>query len=385
MKFLPLVWKNLMRRKVRTSFTMMSILVAFFLFGLLAAIRIAFSMGVDVAGADRLVSMHKLSFILPLPLSYGQRIAQLNGITQITYANWFGGVYKDPKNNFAQFAVEPTSYLRTYPEIRLPEAQKQAWLADRGGAVVGRSLADRFGFKVGDHIPIQGTIYLHKDGSRLWDFTIDGIYDAAKGFDTSGMLFQYEYLKEGIGASFSKDQVGWYITRIADPRQAQPTAERIDALFANSPAETKTQTEKAFANSFANQVGNIGTILTGILSAVFFTILLVAGNTMAQSVRERINELAVLKTLGFTNPRVMGLVLAESCLIAVSAGCIGLALAWAFASLGDPTRGKLPVFYMPARDVVLGVVLALALGLIAGLLPALQAMRLRIVDALRRI
>ena len=385
MKFLPLVWKNLMRRKVRTSFTMMSILVAFFLFGLLAAIRIAFSMGVDVAGADRLVSMHKVSFIRPLPLSYSQRIAQMKEVSRVTHASWFGGVYKDPKNFFAQMAVEPVTYLQTYPEIRLPEAQKKAWLADRGGAIVGRVLANRFGFKVGDHIPIQGTIFIHKDGSRLWDFTVDGIYDAAKGFDTSGMLFQYEYLKEGIGGSFAKDQVGWYITRINDPQHAQQIADRIDAMFANSPAETKTATEKAFAGNFAKQVGDIGTIITGILSAVFFTILLVAGNTMAQSVRERINELAVLKTLGFTNPQVMGLVLAESCIITVTAAAAGLGLAWLFDSRGDPTPGYLPVFYMPARDLVLGFVLAVGLGLIAGLLPALQAMRLRIVDALRRV
>jgi putative ABC transport system permease protein len=385
MKYLPLVLKNLLRRKVRTSFTVLSILVAFFLFGLLAAIRIAFGMGANVAGADRLVTIQKVSLIMPLPISYGDRIAQIKGVTQVTHASWFGGIYKDPRNFFPQMAVDPASYFRVYPELILPEDQKRAWLADRSGAIVGRVTATRFGLKVGDHIPIQGTIFIHKDRSRLWDFTIDGIYDAAKGFDTSALFFQYDYLKEGIGSSYAKDQVGWYIFRVADPQHAPQIADQIDSLFANSSAETKTTTEKAFAQGFAKQVGDIGTIITGILSAVFFTILLVAGNTMAQSVRERINELAVLKTLGFTNGRVMALVLAESCLIVLFAASLGLGLARAFVSRGDPTPGFLPVFYMPNGDLLLGFLLAVALGVVAGLLPAVQAMRLRIADALRRV
>jgi putative ABC transport system permease protein len=384
MKFLPLVWKNLARRKVRTIFTALSIVIAFLLFGILSAIRVAFGAGVDVTGADRLMTTHKVSIILPLPISYGEQIARVPGVTKITHANWFGGIYKDPKNFFAQYAVEPATYLEIFPEIKLPEAQKRAWLADRTGAIVGRVTADRFGFKVGDHIPIQATIFIKRDGSRMFDFTIDGIYDGPKGFDTSAFVFQYDYLKEA-SPGYSANQVGWYVFRIADPRHAQQVVNRVDALFANSPAETKTATEKAFAEGFAKQTGNIGAIIGAIVSAVFFTMLLVAGNTMAQSVRERTSEIAVLKTLGFGNGQVMGLVLAESCLLALSAAALGLGVAWLIDSRGDPTGGFLPVFYLPPRDLLLGLLLAAAFGLLTGLLPAYQAMRLPIVDALRRV
>jgi putative ABC transport system permease protein len=382
MKFLPLVWKNLGRRKVRTLFTALSIVVAFLLFGILAAIRLAFRAGVDVTGADRLMVTHKVSIILPLPIAYGDRIAQVPAVRQVTHANWFGGIYKEPKNFFPQMAVDPPTYLALYPEIRLPEAQQRAWLGDRTGAIVGRVTAKRFGFKVGDRIPIQATIYRKRDGTRNWEFTIDGIYDAAKGVDTSGFFFHYDYLKE---AAVFSNQVGWYIIRIADPQHAQQVVDRIDGLFANSPAETKTATEKAFAEGFAKQVGDVGAIITGIVSAVFFTMLLVAGNTMAQSVRERTSELAVLKTLGYGDGLVLGLVLLESGVLTLAGATLGLGLAWLVTSRGDPTGGYLPVFYLPPRDLALGVGLAVTLGLAAGLLPAFQAMRLRIVDALRRV
>jgi putative ABC transport system permease protein len=382
MRFLPLVWKNLGRRKVRTLFTALSILVAFLLFGVLAAIRVAFSAGVDVTGADRLTVIHRVSIILPLPISYGDRIARVPGVREVTHANWFGGIYKDPKNFFAQMGVDPATYLDIYPEIKLPEAEKRAWLADRTGAIVGRVTAKRFGIKVGDRVPILGTIFTRKNGGRIWEFTIDGIYDAAQGFDTSGMFFHYDYLKE---AAFASNNVGWYVIRIADPQHAKQLVDRIDALFANSSAETKTSTEKALAESFAKQIGDVGAIITGIVSAVFFTMLLVAGNTMAQSVRERTSELAVLKTLGYGDGLVMGLVLLESCVLALVAGGLGLALAWLIDSRGDPTGGYLPVFYMPSRDLALGLALAVLLGVTAAALPAWKAMRLRIVDALRRV
>ncbi|HVT19024.1 MAG TPA: FtsX-like permease family protein [Thermoanaerobaculia bacterium] len=383
MKFLPLLWKSLMRRKVRTIFTALSVLIAFLLFGILSAIRVAFGMGVDVTGADRLAVIHKVSLILPLPISYGDRIAAVPGVKQVTHANWFGGIYQDPKNNVIEFAVDPKSYLDIYPEIVLPEDQKRAWLEDRTGAIVGPEVAKRLGWKVGDHIPIQGTIFRRRDGSRTWDFNLDGIYTTnKKGFDTSAMLIHYDYVKE---ARFAQGIVGWYIFTIADPQRAGAIANRVDALFANSPFETKTTTEKAFAEGFAKQVGDIGTIITSIVTAVFFTILLVAGNTMAQSVRERTGELAVLKTLGFRDGQVLALVLAESCFLALVAAAIGLALAWVFTLGGDPTHGLLPVFFIAPHDFVAGALLAVLLGLITGLLPGVRAMRLRIVDALRRV
>ncbi len=384
MKFIALVLSNLRRRKVRTLFTLLSIFIAFLLFGFLSAIRVAFGAGASVTGADRLMTTHKVSIILPLPLSYQERIAQVPGVKEVTHANWFGGIYKDPKNFFPQYAVEPQSYLDIYPEVQLPPAQKQAFLADRAGAIVGAVTAKRFGFKVGDHVPIQATIFRRRDGSKIFDFNIDGIYTAPEGFDTSGFIFQYDYLKES-SPGYSTNQVGWYIFRVTDPKLSQQVADHVDALFANSSAETKTATEKAFAEGFAKQTGNIGQIITFIVAAVFFTLLLVAGNTMAQSVRERTSELGVLKTLGFSNRLVLALVLIESCLLALAAAVPGLAIAWLIAHRGDPTGGFLPIFYVPAADLAVGLGLACALGLVTGILPAYQAMRLRIVDALRRV
>jgi putative ABC transport system permease protein len=387
MKYLHLVWSNLKRRKVRTILTVLVIMVGFFLFGYLAAIRKAFSMGVDVTGVDRLLVINKVTLILPIPISYKERIAAVPGVEAVTHLNWFGGIYKDPQTpQFGQMAVDAETFLDLYPEYILPPEQKKAWLADRAGAIVGRVTAERFGFKVGDKIPIQGTFMRKQDGSANWEFNVSGIYDGAeKGTDTSSLYFHYDYMNEGA-AGGNLGIVGWYAIRIADPARAQEVADRIDALFANSPAETNTQTEKAFAQSFANQVGSIGAIVTAIVAAVFFVLLLVAGNTMAQAVRERTNELAVLKTLGFSHRQVLALVLAESGLLAFLGGGIGLAAAWAvITAAGDPTGGFLPVFYFPGRDIALGAALALLLGLATGLLPAVQAMRLRIVDALRRV
>lgn len=383
MKFVYLIWSNLKRKKVRTTLTLLSILVAFLLFGYLAAIRKAFEMGIDVAGADRLVVRHKVSLIQLLPESYQPRIAQVAGVDAVTHATWFGGIYQDPKNFFGQFPVVPEEYLDIYPELLLPEDQKEAWLRTRTGAVVGRSLADRFGFKVGDRVPIQATIWPREDGGRTWEFDIVGIYDGAeKGTDTTQFLFRYDYFEEARAEG--KGLVGWYMARVNDPDRAAEVAEAIDALFENSPYETKAETEMAFVQGFAKQVGNIGVIMIAIVSAVFFTILLVAGNTMAQSVRERYQEIGVLKSLGFTHGQVLGLVLGESFFMAGLGGVAGLGLAWILIAGGDPTRGALPIFYFPVRDLIVGLVLTLGLGLAAGILPALQARRLGIAEALRR-
>ena len=384
MKFLPLIWRNLTRRKIRTIFTTLSIFIAFLLFGFLMAIKAAFTMGIDVAGADRLMTIHKVSFIQPLPKSYQERIRAVEGVTAITHANWFGGIYQDPANFIANFAVDPESWLAMYPEFELPEEQKQAWFANRTGAIVGIDTAKRFGWKVGDRVPLQGTIYRKPDDSP-WEFTIDGIYDSSLvGTDKTQLFFHYKYLNETISQNFGRDQVGWYIVKVADPAQADDVAKRMDGLFANSPAETKTATEKAFVADFAKQVGDIGAIMTAIAAVVILFILFVAGNAMAQSIRERTNELAILKTLGFNDRKVLGMVLLESTLVAVLGGALGLGLAWLAIAQGDPTGGLLPIFHFPPRDVVLGIVLVLLLGVLSGMVPAMQAGRLRIVDALRR-
>jgi putative ABC transport system permease protein len=382
-KYLPLVWKNLWRRKIRTIFTLACIFIAFLLFGMLMTIRAAFSLGVELAGMDRLVLIHKVSLIMPLPVSYQGRIKAVEGVTDATHQSWFGGIYQDPSNFFAQIAVEPEPFLKMYPEFRLPADQQKAWLADRQGAIAGRDLADRFGWKVGDRIPLQGTIWRPRSGTGdTWEFNLVGIYDGERGVDKTQFFFRYDYLDEN--RQFGQGLVGWYVVKVDDPARSLELARTFDEMFANSPEETKTTTEKGFVESFAAQIGDIGSIMIAILAAVLFTILLVVANTMAQSVRERTSELAVLKTLGFSNGAVLTLVLAESLFIALLGGLLGLGLAWIVVQQGDPTGGMLPAFMLPTRDLVTGAWLMLALGLLAGALPAAQAMRLRITDALRR-
>jgi putative ABC transport system permease protein len=381
MKFLPLLWSSLWRKKIRTIFTLLSIFVAFLLFGLLMTIRTAFTFGVDIAGLDRLVLIHKVSLIMPLPISYLERLRSTEGVSLATHNTWFGGVYQDPSNFFAQIVVDPEPFMTLYPEYRLPPEQMQAWLADRQGAIVGVDLARRFGWSVGDRVPIQGTIWQPKQG-QVWEFNIAGIYDADPGVDKTQFFFRYDYLDENRRQG--EGLVGWYIVKIADAGQAQQMGARFDNMFANSSAETKTTTEKGFVEGFAKQVGDIGAIMIAILAAVLFTMLLVAANTMAQSVRERTSEVGVLKTLGFSNAAILVLVLSESVLIAVIGGGLGLLAAWLFVQQGDPTGGMLPIFVLPPRDVVVGAVLIVGLGIVAGLLPAFNAMHLKITDALRR-
>jgi len=386
MKFLPLVWRNLLRRKVRTIFTVLSIFIAFVLFGVLMAIRMAFNMGVDMAGEGRLMVIDKVSIINPLPASYEQQLRMIEGVKDVTHSNWFGGYYQEVKNQFATFAVDPENWLKVYPkEFDLPEDQKKAWFADRTGAIVGIDTARKYGWKVGQRVPIQGTIYRRPDGGP-WEFTIDGIYDPKiKGADKTNFIFNYQFLRETIPAqSGFRDKYNWYVFTIDNPDHAPQIAAKIDAMFANSPNETKTNTEKAFVSDWAKQVGDIGKIMMWIVTMALFTILLVAGNTMAQAVRERTNELAVLKTLGFGDGRILRMVLLESVLIALVGGLLGLAASYVLTSNGDPTGGLLPAFYFPTRDIVLGIGLVLTLGIVAGSLPAWQAGRLRIVDALRR-
>lgn len=384
MKFLDLIWSNLKRRKLRTILTLLSILVAFVLYGFLCAIGEALVGGVNVTAADRLIVRHRVSLTQLLPGPYKERIARIPGVANVTHATWFGGVYQDPKNFFAQMPVEPEEHLSLYPEFILPEDQKKAWLQTRTGAIVGRRSAEKFGWKIGDRIPIQATIWVKEGGQRTWEFDLVGIYDGAKkGTDTTSFYFRYDYFDEA--RAFAKGTVGWYIVRVADPNKAAEAAKLIDAEFMNSPAETKAETEGAFVQGFAKQIGNVGAILTAILSAVFFTILLVAGNTMAQAVRERTEELGVLKALGFTNGQVLGIVLIESCVLAALGGGLGLALAWLAISQGDPTGGAFPMFHLPTKDLGIGLLLVVALGVVAGLFPALQAMRLQIAEALRRM
>lgn len=383
MKYLPLLVSALLRKKTRTALTLLSVAAAFTLFGMLDAVRVAFNAPQSVAGIDRLIVASRFSIIQPLPYADLVRIRQVPGVRKVAYANWFGGVYQDPKNFFANIAVSAQSYLDIYPDIVLPEAQRQAFLGTRTAAVVGESLAKRFGWKIGDKIPLKATIFPRKNGDNVWTFDLVGIYHAAQPELRSmeqQMLFRYDYFDEG--RQYGQGTVGWYIVKVDDPADADRVAHAIDRLFANSADETKTQSEREFQLSFAKQIGDIGLIVTAIMAAVFFTLLLLTGNTMAQAIRERIPELAVLKTIGFSNHAVLVLVLCESVALLLLGGVAGLLL----ARLGLPlvsaaSSGQLDLV-MPSQSWVLGVGLMLLIGIIVGLPPARRAMRLRIVDAL---
>jgi putative ABC transport system permease protein len=384
MKYLPLLWRNLFRRKIRTTFTFLSIVVAFFLFGLLMAIRNGFEGGIEIAGQNRLLTVHRMSIIQLLPVRYLEQIRATPGVKFATHLTWFGGVYQDPKNFFAQMAVDPEGLLRIYPEFLVDAEQRQRWIGTRTAALVGRKLAARFGWKVGDRIPIRPTFWRPRDGKpETFEFELVGTYRGATAdTDETQFFFHNAYLMERTG---DPGMVGWYAIEVEDPSRADQVARAIDQQFANSPYETKTTTEKAFMQSFAHQVGDTGAIMSAIGAVVFFVILLITGNTMAQSVRERTSELGVLKTVGFTDLTVMALVLGEALLLAGVAGVVGLALfSLAAPGFAKAVEAFLPVFYVPVRSLVLGFGLAALLGLASGGLPAFFAQRLSIVDALRK-
>ncbi|HTF96083.1 MAG TPA: FtsX-like permease family protein [Cellvibrio sp.] len=384
MYYLQFLLSNLGRKKVRTILTLLSIMVAFLLFGLLRSLAAAFDQGAEIAGEDRLISINKISLIQPLPEAYLGKVQGLEGVDKATSASWFGGYYQDPKNQFPQFPVIADDYFEIYKEmVSLPAEQMQAWKKNRVGAVIGKGLVDRFKWKIGDRIPLVG-LFPREDGSTTWEFVIEGIYETnSKSADTNTMLMHYDYFDEA--RQYAKGTLGWLIIRVKDPKQSAQVATAVDAMFANSPAETKTSSEKEFAKSFAKQFGDIGLITTLILGAVFFTMLLVAGNTMAQSFRERIPELAILKTLGFSDISVMLMVLVEAVVISLIGGIAGLFLAKIVISgAATAMASTLPGLNLSTTMMLVGVGLMFLFGLLTGIIPALQGLQLNIVAALRR-
>jgi len=384
MKFLPLIWSNLKRKKLRTLLTVLSITVAFILFGLLSAIKMALTGGISMDDSDRLMVQNRVSIIIMLPVSYKERMERIPGVTRVAHQTWFGGYYQEPKNFFMQTPVVPDDFVAVFPEFVVPTNQVEKWKSTRTGAIVGRKSAEKYKWKIGDRVPIKTPLWPKKDGSDTWEFEVVGIYDGkAKNTDTTALFFRYDYFDEA--RKRDAGQVNWYTVKVKDRKQAGEIAKLINKEFENSSAEVKAEPEAAMAQSWANQIGNIGLICSSILGAVFFTILLVTGNTMAQTVRERTGELGVLKAIGFTNSQVMTFVLAESCLIAIVGGGLGLGIAWLITSGGDPTGGFLPVFFLPPRDLAIGAAICVALGFITGIVPAMQAMRLQVATALRRM
>ena len=385
MKYLHLVWASLFRRKTRTLLTLVSIIAAFLLFGLLDAVRTSFAQaGQSANGAARLQTGSRLSFIQTLPKSLEARIAGVEGVKTVTYANWFGGAYQDPHNQVFSFAVAP-NYLEVYPEIAVSEAERKAFAETRAGALVGEQLMKRFKWKVGDRIPLQSTIFPDRQGSKNWQFDIVGVLHSTDkksgGFYDQMFLLNWKYFDETT--PYNQGQAGWYVTRVSDVNQADRVAKAIDALSTNSDHETRTQTEQAATASWMKQLADIGLIVGSIMGAVFFTLLLLSGNTMMQAVRERTSEIAVLKTIGFSGRSVLAMVLAESMLLLVLGGVVGLALAsLVIPALSANSGGMLNLPSVGAGSWLLGLVLMVLIGLLVGALPAWKALRLNIVDGL---
>jgi putative ABC transport system permease protein len=382
MKYSRLILANLFRKKIRLILTLGSFAVALFLFAFLGVVKDAFGRGADVAGADRLVVINRTSIINTIPLSYRDKILRIPGVASITHDNWFGGIYQDEKNFFPQFVIDPESQRQVFPELIVPDDQWTAFLKDRQGAIVGAKTAERFHWKIGDRVPIKTTLY----GGGTWEFNIAGIYHGKRPQDDETQFwFQWDYFEERIPDRV-KGQIGWYTLRVKSVDDAVPVAKAIDEEFANSPSETKTQTESAFAASWVKQFGNIQFLILAIGAVVFFTLLLVTGNTMAIAVRERTGELAVLKAIGFSDTAVLFFVLGESLVIALIGGLLGLALAaLAIPALGAALNGLLPNLVLSKAILILGLGTAILVGLISGLLPGISAMRMRVVTALRRV
>jgi putative ABC transport system permease protein len=385
MKYFHLIWAALFRRKTRTFLTLASILAAFLLFGMLDGIRTTFDqLGRNADGAQRLQTSSRLSFMDSLPLSLQSRLERVDNIEAVTHANWFGGVYQNPKNQLFTFAVAD-NYLDLYPEMLVAPAEREAWMRTRTGILVGEAMMKRFGWKVGQKIPLQSNIFPNSDGTLNWAFDIVGTIKAKDGkgggFTDAVILMHYKYFEEST--SYVDGDVGWYISRVADVRRSDAAAKAIDALSVNSPHETKTMNEQAAMAAQLKQVADIGMIVGSIMGAVFFTLVLLTGNTMAQAVRERTSELAVLKTIGFTSASVLGMVLAESVLLVLIGGVLGLGLAAVLAPIvGAASGGAINLPPIGWRSWSLGLALMAGIGLLVGALPAMRAMRLNIVDAL---
>lgn len=380
-----IIRKNLFRKKLRAILMLVSITIAFAIFGVLGEFERAFYSGEDVAGDNRLVVVNKINFTQPLPMAYYNRVAAIDGVQQVTHMNWFGGYFQEPKNFLVAFAVEPESYLKVYAEdIAVSDDARQKFIQTRTGVLVGETLAKKWGWKAGDRIPVSSNIFSQKSGSHTWDFEIVGIATARKPqADTNFMVLQFDYFNETV--SFGKDMIGWLTLLTNSPSVNDKVAQAIDAMFVNSPYETATDTEKAFNKAFAAQLGNIALIVGLVVGAAFLTILMIVGNTMAMAVRERTREIGVLKTLGFSNGRILRLVLGESLLLALTGGLLGITIAAATIwSLQDAPMNFIPMMTLQPGILITGIALMLALGVLTGLIPALSAMRLKIADALGR-
>ncbi|MBB3169533.1 ABC transporter permease [Simiduia aestuariiviva] len=379
-----LIYKNLTRKKLRLTLTVFSIFIAFTIFGAVSALKGSLDSGIEMSADNRLVTVNKINFTVSIPYAYVNKIRAMEGVKDVTHANWFGGYYQEPAVQIVSMAVDPTTYFDVYNELVVPDEQMQRWQSNQTGMLVGARLAKVYGWKVGDRVPISSNIFSQKTGGQTWDFTVDGIFDAEDAkVDTGYMVFHYKYFRETN--SYGGDNVGWLVLTTTSSDLNEQVAKSIDEAFANSSAETETSTEKAFNKAFLEQIGNIGLIIFGVVFMAFFTILVVVGNTMVLAIRERTNEIAVLKTLGFTSARIFKMVLIESLLLAFIGGLLGLGAAKLIvAAMSDQLARFLPNIAV-GTDVIIQALLYMALlGLITGIAPAINALRLNIVTAFSR-
>ncbi|WP_444906786.1 ABC transporter permease [Microbulbifer sp. SSSA008] len=379
-----LVFKNMTRKPLRLFLTCFAIFIAFLIFGAVTSLKAALNSSVELSADNRLVVFNRINFTQSLPIAYVQKVAAVEGVKHVTHLNWFGGYFQEPSRQVVSMAVDPESYLNVYEEIVIPEEQKQAWFNNRQGALIGEKLADIYQWKVGDRIPLSSNIFSHKDGGYTWEFVISGIFKGdTEQYDTRQLLFHYKYFMET--QTFGGDWIGWMALTTDDPAINENVAKTIDDNFANSQNETDTSTEKAFNKAFIEQIGNIGLIIFSVVFTAFFTILVVVGNTMALAIRERTGEIAVLKTLGFSSTRIFRMVLSESLLIAFVGGLSGLAAAWLLVEGVKTFLARfLPNLILDGDIALQAILFMLLLGLITGLMPAFQALRLNIVTAFNR-
>ena len=383
-----LVRKNLFRKPLRTILLTISIFMAFLIFGLLVSLNVGLERATESGSAsDRLIVSNKINFTEPLPIAYVNRIAAIKGVTGVTHSSWFGAYYKDPRTSrFVGFAVDPETYLTLYAnDVRMPQAQRQAFIAERTGVIVGKAVADQFGWKVGQTVPISSNIYAQPNGRRSWDMKISGIFTGAKPTDsTSALYFHYDYLNES--ATFGRDQIGNVAVRTASPDLNDAVAKAIDASFANSPYETSTVDEKTFARAFLKQAGDLNFIVSMVVAAAFAAILMIVSTTLVSAMRERTKEIGVMKTLGFSSPRVLRMVLGEALMLSTIGAVLGLGTS--AVMLGglskSPVGANFGDLNMSPVVAISGLLLAVTLGLVTGAVPAISALRMSIVDALTR-
>jgi putative ABC transport system permease protein len=384
LKYAHLVWAALARNKGRTALTLVSVVMAFLLFGLLESVQTAFvDAGRSVAAASRLMTVSRISMTVPLPLALYHRIASVPGVADTTYASWFGGIYQDPRNFFDSDAVAG-NFFDLYPEFELSAAARRAFSETRTGAIAGASLAARLHWKIGDRIPLQASIFPQKSGSNTWTFDLVGLYrvaDPRMKSQENAFFFHWRYFDEA--RAFGNGQVGWYVEKVSNPAQADSVARAVDAISINSDHETTTESENAYTANFIRQYVDIGLLVGSIMGGVFFSLILVVGNIMAQAVRERIPELAILKVIGFRNGSLLALTLAESVMMLTLGGCVGLALAAVAVAVVRARLGvQIPMLPVGGAIWLHGIVLMTALGLLVGALPAWRGMTIRVVDAL---